>query len=149
MIDRIKDDRQVAKAGAASGCSLCVLRARYQLRQLGDGEVSAFIGALASTIPSPQLNRDDAIRTLALVRDDQDPIGRPSVQCAKVSYSLCNQRDTGVNFNLHIIGAATETCSQHVGRLGSVSMKHGEGSPVASVGYHLKLAFSPALEIVP
>ena len=46
----------------------------------------------------------NAFRTLALVRDDQDPVGRPCIERAKVGHGLCGQRDAGVDFNLHVIG---------------------------------------------
>ena len=50
-------------------------RIRTQPFAISAVAVSSPVGAPAPTITSPQLNRDDALRTLALVRDDQDPIG--------------------------------------------------------------------------
>ena len=65
---------------------------------------------------SRQLNLDDAFGTLALVRDDQGPIRRPCVERAKVSHGLCDQRDAGFDFNLHVVGAAAEACAQRPDR---------------------------------
>jgi len=82
------------------------------------------VASEACQTSSRQLNFNDAFGTLALVRDDQGPIRRPCVERPKVSHGLCDQRDAGFDFNIHVIGAAAKAYSHHPDRHWSVSVDH-------------------------
>jgi hypothetical protein len=64
------------------------------------------VASEACQTSSRHLNLNDAFGTMALVRDNQGPIRRPCVKRPNVSQGLCDQRDAGFDFNIHVIGAA-------------------------------------------
>jgi len=68
--------------------------------------------------------------------DIQDQAGRPRGKRAQVRDGLCDQRDAGLNFDLHVIGAVGDADFDIVDGRGCVARHRGSFSPKSVTSFY-------------